>query len=330
MAIRCLDALSRVFGIVFYVAAFISVIYAMKVKSALESAAALVYAGSAIAAVFAGDLITLFVSWELTAISSVFLVWASGTEAAKVRIEIGHGLCAKLRSHEFKAKKGGGLEIVEAKNKTGKGQASDMSEIDTEGIEVAKKTAPEAEVHRCPSKTDCASVRVEHCKPEARPAGLIRTLEASGIEATKGGGWNVKPKHTTDVGTKWFDISPSEGEIDSGDEKWFNTTEASMEASFLDDFRKGEIQEEDLREALEYCAEGKELKGLGPSKIRESDIDEARLQRLAAKGDEIVIEEALGKTQPSQGQGGKASSGKRAKGAATPPKEQKKGKGRKG
>lgn len=76
------DALSRVFGIVFYVATFISVIYAMRVKSALESAAALVYAGSAIAAVFAGDLITLFVSWELTAISSVFLVWASGTEAA--------------------------------------------------------------------------------------------------------------------------------------------------------------------------------------------------------------------------------------------------------
>ena len=73
------DAMSRAFGTVFYLATLISVIYAMKVKSALESAAALVYAGSAIAAVFAGDLITLFVNWELTAISSVFLVWASGT-----------------------------------------------------------------------------------------------------------------------------------------------------------------------------------------------------------------------------------------------------------
>ena len=257
---------------------------------------------------------------------------ASGTEAAKVRIEIGNGLCAKMRSHEFKAKKGGGLEIVEAKHKTGKGQASDMSEIDPKGIEVAKKTAPEAEVHRCPTNTDSESVREEQSEPEARPAGLIKTLEASGIEATKGGGWNVKPKHTTDAGTKWFDISPSEGEIDSGDEKWFNTTEASMEASFLDDFRKGEIQEEDLREALEYYAEGRELKGLGPSKIRESDIEEARLQRLAAKGDEIVIEEALEKTQPSQGQGGKASSGNKcAKGAKEPPKGREKGKrGRKG
>ena len=151
---------------------------------------------------------------------------ASGTEAAKVRIEIGHGLCAKMRSHEFKAKKGGGLEIVEAKHKTGKGQASDMSEIDPKGIEVAKKTAPEAEVHRCPTNTDCASVRVEHCKPEARPAGLIKTLEASGIEATKGGGWNVKPKHTTDAGTKWFDISPSEGEIDSGDDRSLKVKQA--------------------------------------------------------------------------------------------------------
>ena len=263
---------------------------------------------------------------------------ASGTEAANLRIEIGHSLCAKMRSHEFKAKKGGGLEIVEAKHKTGKGQASDMSEIDPEGIEVAKKTAPEAEVHRCPTNTDRTSVRVEHSKPEARPAGLIKTLEASGIEATKGGGWNVKPKHTTDAGTKWFDISPSEGEIDPGDEEWFdttqgqNTTVALMEASFFDDFRKGEIQEEDLREALEYYAEGRELKGLGPSKIRESDIEEARFKRLAAKGDEIVIEEALEKTQPSQGQGGNASSGNKcAKGAKEQPKGREKGKrGRKG
>ena len=44
--------------------------------------AALIYAGSAIGAVYAGDLLTLFVFWELTAISSVFLIWASHTEAA--------------------------------------------------------------------------------------------------------------------------------------------------------------------------------------------------------------------------------------------------------
>jgi multicomponent Na+:H+ antiporter subunit D len=32
--------------------------------------------------VFAGDLVTLFVYWELTAISSVFLIWATRTERA--------------------------------------------------------------------------------------------------------------------------------------------------------------------------------------------------------------------------------------------------------
>ena len=44
--------------------------------------AGLIYAGAAIAAVFAGDLITLFIYWEMTAISSVFLIWASRTEQA--------------------------------------------------------------------------------------------------------------------------------------------------------------------------------------------------------------------------------------------------------
>jgi multicomponent Na+:H+ antiporter subunit D len=77
-----IDPLSRVFGIVFYIAAFLGVLYASHQRDRLQAAAALIYAGAGIAAVFAGDLITLFVWWELTAISSVFLVWASRTEAA--------------------------------------------------------------------------------------------------------------------------------------------------------------------------------------------------------------------------------------------------------
>ena len=40
----------------------------------------MVYAGSALGAVFAGDFITLFIFWELLAISSVFLVWARKSE----------------------------------------------------------------------------------------------------------------------------------------------------------------------------------------------------------------------------------------------------------
>jgi len=92
------DALARAFGLVFHIAAILSVIYAMKNESALEGSAALVYSGSAISAVFAGDLITLFVCWELTAISSVFLIWASGNERANrsgmryLIIQVGSGV----------------------------------------------------------------------------------------------------------------------------------------------------------------------------------------------------------------------------------------------
>ena len=82
LQITRIDMLSRVFGIVFYIAAFLGVLYASHQRDRLQAAAALIYAGAAIAAVFAGDLLTLFVWWELTAISSVFLVWASRTEAA--------------------------------------------------------------------------------------------------------------------------------------------------------------------------------------------------------------------------------------------------------
>jgi len=92
------DRLSRVFGIIFYLATMISVVYAMKVKDAVQSVAGLVYPGGAIAAVFAGDLISLFICWELTAISSVFLVWASRCEAANragmryLVIQVGSGV----------------------------------------------------------------------------------------------------------------------------------------------------------------------------------------------------------------------------------------------
>ena len=82
LQITRIDALSRVFGIVFHIAAFLGVLYASHQRDRLQAAAALIYAGAAIAAVFAGDLLTLFVWWELTAISSVFLIWARRTEEA--------------------------------------------------------------------------------------------------------------------------------------------------------------------------------------------------------------------------------------------------------
>ena len=77
-----IDALSFVFGLIFHIAAFLGAIYAWHVKDPVQQVAGLLYAGSAIAAVFAGDLISLFVYWELTALSSVFLIWARRTERA--------------------------------------------------------------------------------------------------------------------------------------------------------------------------------------------------------------------------------------------------------
>ncbi len=70
------DKLSLMFGYVFHIAAFIAIIYALHVKDTVQQVAGLMYAGSGLGAVFAGDLLTLFVFWELLAFTSVFLIWA--------------------------------------------------------------------------------------------------------------------------------------------------------------------------------------------------------------------------------------------------------------
>jgi len=76
------DKLSRVFALIFCVAAFLGNLYAWHVRDTVQQFVALLYAGSAIGAVFAGDLLTLFFYWEGTAIASVFLIWARRTEGA--------------------------------------------------------------------------------------------------------------------------------------------------------------------------------------------------------------------------------------------------------
>lgn len=76
------DSLSLLFGYIFHIAAAISIIFAFHIKDAVQQTAGLIYAGAAIGGAFAGDLITLFVYWEGTAIASVFLIWSSRTEAA--------------------------------------------------------------------------------------------------------------------------------------------------------------------------------------------------------------------------------------------------------
>jgi multicomponent Na+:H+ antiporter subunit D len=76
------DKLSRIFGLIFCLAAFLGNLYAWHVRDLIQQVAALLYAGAAIGAVFAGDLITLFFYWEGTALASVFLIWARKTEGS--------------------------------------------------------------------------------------------------------------------------------------------------------------------------------------------------------------------------------------------------------
>jgi len=75
-----IDKMSFLFGLIFHLAAIMSTIYALHVDDVKQHISGIIYAGGAIGACCAGDLITLFVFWELTAISSVFLIWATGTD----------------------------------------------------------------------------------------------------------------------------------------------------------------------------------------------------------------------------------------------------------
>ena len=76
------DSLSLLFGYLFHIGAFIAILYALHLKDTLQHTAALLYAGSALGAVFAGDVISFFIFWEILALSSVFLIWARRTPAA--------------------------------------------------------------------------------------------------------------------------------------------------------------------------------------------------------------------------------------------------------
>ncbi len=76
------DKLSLLFGYVFLIAALIGFVYALHLRDLVQQVAGAVYAGAALGAVFAGDLVTFFIFWEGTAIASVFLIWAARTERA--------------------------------------------------------------------------------------------------------------------------------------------------------------------------------------------------------------------------------------------------------
>jgi len=68
------DSLSLVFSYVFSLMALLGMIYALHVDDDSQHVAAMIYAGGALGVTFAGDFLTLYVFWELLAISSALLV----------------------------------------------------------------------------------------------------------------------------------------------------------------------------------------------------------------------------------------------------------------
>ncbi len=76
------DTLALLFGYLFHIAGFLGLVFSLHIRETNQQVAALLYAGSGLGAVFAGDLLTLFVFWELLAISSAFLIWGRRTPRA--------------------------------------------------------------------------------------------------------------------------------------------------------------------------------------------------------------------------------------------------------
>ena len=85
--------LRRLFATIFAIMVFVGGLYSFRIAKWYELAAAFAYAAGAIGVCFAGDLITMFLYWELMAIFSTIVVWCGGTpgaRAAGIRYAIMH------------------------------------------------------------------------------------------------------------------------------------------------------------------------------------------------------------------------------------------------
>lgn len=93
------DKLSTVFGYIFILVSFIGVLFALKVKDDLQHFSAFMYAGGALGVTFSGDLVTLYIFWEIMAVFSTFLILARKTESSTnaayryVLLHLFGGLC---------------------------------------------------------------------------------------------------------------------------------------------------------------------------------------------------------------------------------------------
>jgi multicomponent Na+:H+ antiporter subunit D len=76
------DKLSRLFATIFLLMAAVGGLFALGQTSRLEVPAAFLYAGSAVGVTLAGDLITVFLFWELMAVGSTLVLWSAATPGA--------------------------------------------------------------------------------------------------------------------------------------------------------------------------------------------------------------------------------------------------------
>jgi multicomponent Na+:H+ antiporter subunit D len=76
------DRLSLLFSYVFSIIALLGMIYSLHVDDDAQHVAALTYAGAALGVTFAGDFLTLFLFWELMALSAALIVWLRRDRAA--------------------------------------------------------------------------------------------------------------------------------------------------------------------------------------------------------------------------------------------------------
>ena len=94
-----INKLSILFAYVYVIAAFCMNIYALGVKNDWEHVAAMIYVGSALGAIFAGDFFTLFFCLEIMSWAPFFLILFRGTKkamGAAIRYIVWHhfsGLC---------------------------------------------------------------------------------------------------------------------------------------------------------------------------------------------------------------------------------------------
>ncbi|MDA1216167.1 MAG: Na(+)/H(+) antiporter subunit D [Chloroflexi bacterium] len=77
------DKLSLVFGYAFAITAFIGGVYALHMRSRGEQVASLLYGGSALGVVFAGDLLTVVLFLELMAVFSAYVILVGGRERSR-------------------------------------------------------------------------------------------------------------------------------------------------------------------------------------------------------------------------------------------------------